>query len=59
VLYPGAGAGRRRLGLERLRPGARYQIRGAAVPEIQADGSGAARFEVDLTGRTALHVVPA
>lgn len=58
VLYPGAGNGRRALGLDRLRPGARYQVRGAAVPEILADMSGCARFEVELAGRTALHIVP-
>ncbi|MEX2480052.1 MAG: hypothetical protein WD928_04240 [Gammaproteobacteria bacterium] len=61
VLYPGAGAGRQTLVLERLRPGARYSVRGAGggASALQADADGCARLEIDLDGRTALHIVPA
>jgi len=59
VLYPGRGAGRERLGLERLVPGRRYRLAGDGAGELVADDQGRARIEVELRGRTALRVVPA
>jgi hypothetical protein len=55
VLYPGAGNGRQNVRIERLRPSARYA---AGDRSIEADETGAALLEVDLRGRTAIHVVP-
>jgi hypothetical protein len=58
VLYPGADSGSHNLGLERLRPGAKYAIRNGAEHSFTADDSGAATVSVDLRGRTPLHIVP-
>jgi hypothetical protein len=59
VLYPGAGAGLRTVGVERLKPGAGYELRGGAAAAFRADEHGQATLEVDLKGRTPLHIVPA
>jgi len=59
VLYPGVQPGVRRLGLERLRPGASYTLNGAVESLVRADDTGAARIDVDLQGRTAVRVMPA
>ena len=58
VLRPGAAGGRQRLGLTRLRPGATYEVRGAAQDELVAGDDGAARVDVDLDGRVELQVAP-
>jgi hypothetical protein len=59
VLHPGAAAGVQRLGIERLKPGATYQVRGAASSRFSADADGAAQIDVALHGRTALEIAPA
>jgi hypothetical protein len=56
VLYPGAAPGVQRLDLERLKPGASYQVRGASGERFAADANGAAQLEVALHGRTALEI---
>jgi hypothetical protein len=58
VLYPGAGNGPQKIGIERLKPGATYELRGARETTFGADDRGSASLEVDLRGRTPLHVVP-
>jgi hypothetical protein len=59
VLHPGGTPGPQRLGLERLKPGASYRVRGAGETRFVADASGRARFDVPLVGRTALEIAPA
>jgi hypothetical protein len=59
VLYPGAAPGVQRLGFERLRPGASYQVRGASSARLIADSDGKSELDVVLHGRTALEVAPA
>ena len=59
VLHPGAAAGMQRLGVERLRPGASYQVRGASSSRFVADAEGRAELDVALAGRTALEIAPA
>ncbi|MEA2627237.1 MAG: hypothetical protein QOD06_3282, partial [Candidatus Binatota bacterium] len=58
VLHAGAGAGPQKIGIERLRPGGEYAVE-ATGHRFRADERGAAAIEVDLRGRTAIHVVPA
>jgi len=58
VLYPGAGAGRHTIGVERLRPGRRYAVRGALASEVVADATGRATLEVALEGRTPIQLAP-
>jgi hypothetical protein len=58
VLYPGAGTGSQKIGIERLKPGAGYELRGAAAAAFRADEHGRASLEVDLRGRTPVHIVP-
>jgi len=41
-----------------LKPGASYELRGAREATLQADDRGVASFEVDLRGRTPLHLEP-
>jgi len=55
VLYPGAAAGPREIGIARLEPGRLYRAGGA---DFTADASGQTRLTVDLQGRTALHIEP-
>ena len=59
VLYPGAGEGAQKIGIERLKPGASYAIKGSNEGSFQADGSGKASLTVTLRGRTPVHIVPA
>ncbi|GAA2848412.1 hypothetical protein GCM10010472_01660 [Pseudonocardia halophobica] len=59
VLHPGSGSGRRTVELSQLVPGRRYKAQGAVQQQFDADSSGAASVEVDVEGRTELHVVPA
>lgn len=62
VLRPGAAdparRGRQRLGLARLRPGARYRVSGAVEEALTAAADGTAELHVDLADRCAVHVVP-
>lgn len=54
VLHPGKAGGRQRLTITDLQPGRRYAVTGALTDTLVADGDGRARFEVDLTDRTAV-----
>jgi hypothetical protein len=57
VLYPGAGSGPQKIGIERLKPGATYELRAAQqTTRFQADDRGAASLVVELSGRTPLQV---
>src|SRR5581483_2551956 len=59
VLRPGAGAGRRGLGLRRLVPGRVYDVKGATEGSVQAARDGSARIEVDLADRHEVVLTPA
>jgi hypothetical protein len=59
VLHPGAERGTHTIGVERLRPNAKYRTRGAQELAFAADARGTASLDVDLHGRTPLHIVPA
>jgi hypothetical protein len=58
VLRPGSSAGRRRLGIARLRPGAAYTARGAVQDGVVASADGTAEIEVDLDGRLEVVLAP-
>ncbi len=58
VLVPGAGPVRTTLRLAQLRPGASYDVDGAARDRLVADAAGRAELELDLGGRTAVRVRP-
>jgi len=59
VLYPGRGASRQRLRIERLQPRRQYAVTGVRdVPSISADDAGNAQLEVDLSSRLEIHLVP-
>lgn len=58
VLHPGAGPRQAALGLARLVPGRRYDVRGNVQAQIVADALGRANLSVGLDGRTELHIVP-
>jgi hypothetical protein len=57
VLHPGGAPGSQTIGIERLRPGAEYAIDGSGQ-RLHADESGAASIDVELRGRTPLHITP-
>lgn len=57
VLHPGTAGGRQRLTITDLQPGGRYAVTGALTDMLVADGQ--ARFDIDLTGRTAVTLAPA
>jgi hypothetical protein len=59
VLYPGAGAGTQKIGIERLKPGVTYELRGGNAMTFHADEQGRATLEVDLRGRTPVEIAPA
>jgi hypothetical protein len=60
VLYPDAGTRREWLGVKRLAPRRRYEMRtGGGTTSVVADAWGEARFEVLLDGRTQVDLVPA
>jgi hypothetical protein len=59
VLYPGGTHRRQELGLERLKPNARYRVEGAVTEQLIADAAGRAKLTVDLDGRTPVNVLPA
>ncbi|MEX2555418.1 MAG: hypothetical protein WEB06_07295 [Actinomycetota bacterium] len=58
VLVPGAEGGRFPLGIERLTPGRRYRVSGAAERDVAARPDGTAAIHVDLSARTELRVTP-
>lgn len=58
VLYAGVADGPQSIGIERLVPGAGYEIRGSNERSFQADDKGCATLSVDLRGRTPLHILP-
>lgn len=58
VLRPGAGPGRQRLHIERLRPGARYSATGAVESTVTADELGGAELQVDLADRREVRLTP-
>ncbi len=59
VLYPGAGAGTQKIGIERLKPGATYELQGGNATSFRADEQGRATLEIDLRGRTPVEIAPA
>jgi hypothetical protein len=59
VLHPGAEPGKHTIGVERLRPNAKYLTRGAQELAFAADARGSATLDLELHGRTPLHIVPA
>jgi Linalool dehydratase/isomerase len=61
VLYAGRDEGVHTIGLERLRPHARYLLQSEIGIErpLVADSQGRVSFEITLQGRTGIHVVPA
>lgn len=59
VLRPGNGAVRSTLKLGRLNPGRAYRVTGAAATELTADAEGTALVDVELNGRTPVHLAPA
>ncbi|MGB1879851.1 MAG: hypothetical protein ACPHTD_03975 [Gammaproteobacteria bacterium] len=59
VLFPGSGATRQTLGLERLAPGRSYRLAdGQGERAMQADARGCLKFDIELTGRLLLTVTP-
>jgi hypothetical protein len=58
VLRPGTGGGRRSLGIERLRPGLRYELKGALEDTVVADQHGRASVTVDLVDRQEIVLAP-
>ncbi|NKX86840.1 linalool dehydratase/isomerase domain-containing protein [Nocardia coubleae] len=58
VLLPGDGAGRFSLGLDRLRPGSTYRVRGGVEESVVAAADGTARIQVDLDGRHEVRITP-
>lgn len=58
VLHPGGAPGPQRIGIERLRPGRVYAVKGAVEPEAVADDAGRAELTVHLHGRTAVTLKP-
>lgn len=55
----GTGGGRQRLTITGLVPGRRYAVTGALTDMLVADADGQARFDIDLSGRTAAALAPA
>lgn len=58
VLYPGQASGWRDIGFSGLRPEGRYTCDGMQEPEIVADGAGAAKARVLLSGRSEIRLRP-
>ncbi|WP_254189761.1 hypothetical protein [Nocardia noduli] len=58
VLRPGRGDKRVRLAVHRLLPHRSYRVTGATEPTVSADANGECVIEVDLGGRTDVHVTP-
>jgi len=58
VLHPGGAGGRHAIRIERLRPGARYELEGGQRGSFSADARGQATLELELRGRTPLRIVP-
>jgi hypothetical protein len=57
VFYPGQEAGTFNIIVAQLTPLGRYQIKGAASEEIQADSDGRIRLKVKVEGRSPLSIV--
>jgi hypothetical protein len=58
VLYPGGAPGRQTIKVERLRPGRRYNVRGASVSEFSANPEGTMDLELILDGRVQVSISP-
>jgi len=58
VLRPGERPARAGLGVERLVPDRRYQLRGALEDELTADSRGRLTIPVELTGRSEISLAP-
>jgi hypothetical protein len=58
VLYPGKGDGEQSLGLQRLQPGQQYHLNGHSAQTFTANDKGNATIDIELKGRTALHIKP-
>ena len=58
VLRPGNGAARTTLAIERLTPGATYDVSGAAVDRVTAGDDGRGMIEIDLDDRREVNVRP-
>lgn len=58
VLYPGAGARRVKLTIDRAQPHRTYRVRGAHESQACADTDGTFLLTIDLGGRTELKVEP-
>jgi MFS family permease len=58
VLYPGGSSMHTQLHIERLQPGSTYRVEvsGAPQPQVQADDAGSATVEIELRGRTLVHL---
>jgi hypothetical protein len=59
VMYPGKDPGPQTLTIERLAPGARYDVSGALSQQIEADARGSVRLTVHIDGRTPVTLKPA
>lgn len=58
VLYPGSESTSQQIHVDRLRPGTTYMMRNGAEHSFTADSSGSASLDVELHGRTPVHIVP-
>ena len=59
VLYPGSKETRQKIGFSRLQPGRSYAVTGVTgVTSLVADNNGRASLEVELNGRTSIHLAP-
>jgi hypothetical protein len=59
VLYNGADPGDYRILIERLRPETTYEVVGARPPRFTAPSGGVVELQVELRGRTHVHIRPA
>ena len=59
TVYPGAASSSRQtLTVDQLQPGKEYHVVGAEAPTLTSDGQGRARFDVNISGRTAIRIEP-
>jgi hypothetical protein len=59
VLYPGNGAGKQTVRIERLKPGRDYIVQGQGTARRTATADGTLDLDVTLEGRTAIKILPA
>ncbi|MDF3309533.1 hypothetical protein P3H15_31430 [Rhodococcus sp. T2V] len=59
VFHPGTRDGRRSVEVSQLTPGRTYTLRGAVEDTTVASDEGTARIDIDIVGRTELHITPA